>query len=102
MQVLIRTQERLLRGILGGFRLTQHAVTQIVDVRLMLLDKPGERFVIALLRLENPGKFIIHSRSLYFLYAAPGKKLRSNGHGCDLLHFPPGLEDLSTSRANRP
>src|SRR5919112_1418534 len=78
MQVLVGTQKCLLRGIFSGFGLTQHAVTQIVDVRLVFLNKPCKRFVIALLRLENPGKFIVHSRSLYFLYAEAEIKLRDN------------------------
>src|SRR5919109_3783002 len=42
----------------------------------MFFNKLRKRFVIALLRLENPGKFIVHSRSLYFLYAGQGKKSR--------------------------
>ena len=71
MQVLVGTQEGFLRGIFSGFGLAQHAVTQIVDVRLMFLDELCKRLVIALLSLENPGKFIVHSRSLYFLYAEP-------------------------------
>jgi len=35
---------------------------------LMFLDEPGKRLVIALLSLENPGKFVVHSRSLYTFY----------------------------------
>src|SRR5687767_2727286 len=42
----------------------------------MFFNKLRKRFVIALLCLENPGKFIVHSRSLYLLYAEPRKKLR--------------------------
>ncbi|HSA99122.1 MAG TPA: hypothetical protein VLE49_00620, partial [Anaerolineales bacterium] len=57
-------------------------------VRLILLDKPGKRFVVALLCLDDPGKFIIHSRSLYLLYARQNKKLQhpqirtENWHNC--------------------
>src|SRR6266498_3850303 len=75
MQILIGTQKRLLRSIFSHFRLTQHAITQVVDVRLMFLDELCKRFVIALLSLENPGKFVVHSRSLYLLYAGRRKKL---------------------------
>jgi hypothetical protein len=45
---------------------------------LMFLDKPCKGFVTALLSLEYPGKFIIHSSSLYFLYAREGEKLRNS------------------------
>src|SRR5690349_15859346 len=42
----------------------------------MFLNKLRKRFVIALLRLENPGKFIIHSCSLYSLYAEHEERSR--------------------------
>src|SRR6476661_6453012 len=41
----------------------------------MFLNKPCKRFVVALLCLEDPGKFIAHLRSLYFLYAEYNEKL---------------------------
>ena len=43
----------------------------------MFFNKPCKRFVVALLCLEDPGKFIVHSRSLYFLYAGHDERLRA-------------------------
>jgi len=43
---------------------------------LMFLDELCKRLVTALLSLENPGKFVVHSRSLYLLYATRRKKLQ--------------------------
>src|SRR5215208_2527289 len=65
MQVLISAQKRLLRGIFGSFGFAQHAIAQVKDVRLMFFDELGKRLVTALLSLENPDKFVVHSRSLY-------------------------------------
>src|SRR5574341_1555243 len=42
----------------------------------MFLDELCKRLVTTLLSLENPGKFVVHSRSLYFLYAKRGKRSR--------------------------
>src|SRR5512138_28942 len=76
VQILIGTQKGLLGGIFGGFRLTQHAIAQVIDVCLMFFDELCKRIVVALLSLEYPGKFVVHSRSLYLLYAERGKRLQ--------------------------
>jgi hypothetical protein len=55
VQILVGAQKRFLRSILGGFRLAEHAVTQVVDMRLMFFNEPCKRFVAALLSLEDPG-----------------------------------------------
>jgi hypothetical protein len=51
MQVLIGTQKGLLRGIFGSFGLTQHAITQVIDVCLMFFDELRKRIVVSLLSL---------------------------------------------------
>jgi hypothetical protein len=50
----------------------------------MFLNKSRKRFVIALLSLENPGKFIVHSCSLYFLYAENENKLQLAAMGINV------------------
>ena len=60
-------QESFLSRIFCKLRLTQHAVAEIVDMRLVGFDQFGESFFIALLGLDHPGHFIVHAFSLDFL-----------------------------------
>ncbi len=46
----------ILGGVLGVLGVTQHAVTQVVDMRLVSLHQLGESFLVAVLCLHHQSK----------------------------------------------
>ena len=64
MQVLEGAQEGLLRGILCQIGLAQHAIAQVENRGLIGFDEMRESLVTALLSLEYPGHFFVHTCSL--------------------------------------
>src|SRR5581483_2202750 len=67
VQMLKRPQKGLLRGIFRRLGFAQHAIAQVIDVRLVGFDQFCESFVTALLGLGHPGHFFVHAFSLNFL-----------------------------------
>ena len=87
LDVLIDAQEGLLRGIFRGFRLAQHAIAQVVDGRLIRFDYISEGFIAALLRLEHPGHFVVHARSLFFYQTIRTESGMVAGLGGEICQF---------------
>ena len=76
MDVLKSPQKGLLRRVFSGFRLTQHAIAQVIDMFLVGFHQIGEGFVATLLGLKHPGHLFAHTFSfavlLTFTQEAPG------------------------------
>jgi hypothetical protein len=60
MQIFVGSQKGFLCGIFSPVCFAEHTVAQIKDRLLIGLDQKCKRLVTALLRLEDPGLFLVH------------------------------------------